>query len=163
MSTHWQGNAWYLHCLTNDYVDVLMESPIINEAGQAETSTGLQRFYVRSRDIGKSGFVGADQAFMYKKSCTQRPSNPPLVDSTPTCATLAHMPLKKQSKPHESSGKNRKRATSLPARSSRASKSALREQDANSLRDDDEWQKMKEELTLRAFRIAYENHQRNKA
>ena len=70
LSTHWQGNAWYLHWLTNDYVDVLMESPIINEAGQAETSTGLQRFYVRSRDIGKSGFVGADEAFMYKKAFT---------------------------------------------------------------------------------------------
>lgn len=70
VSTHWQGNAWYLHWLTNDYVDVLMESPIINEAGQAETSTGLQRFYVRTRDIGESGFVGADEAFMYKKAFT---------------------------------------------------------------------------------------------
>ncbi len=70
VSTHWQGNAWYLHWLTNDYVDVLMESPVINEAGQAETNTGLQRFYVRSRDIGRSGFVGADEAFMYKKQFT---------------------------------------------------------------------------------------------
>ena len=70
VSTHWQGNAWYLHWLTNDYVDVLMESPVINEAGVAETGTGLQRFYVRSRDIGRSGFVGADEAFMYKKQFT---------------------------------------------------------------------------------------------
>jgi hypothetical protein len=70
LSTHWQGNAWYLHWLTNDYVDVLMESPIINEAGLAEVSTGLQRFYVRSRDIGRSGFVGADAAFMSKKAFT---------------------------------------------------------------------------------------------
>jgi hypothetical protein len=70
LSTHWQGNAYYFDWLTNDYVDVLMESPIINEAGLAEVSTGLQRFYVRSRDIGKSGYVGADEAFMYKKAFT---------------------------------------------------------------------------------------------
>lgn len=70
VSTHWQGNAWYLHWLTNDYVDVLMESPILNELGLAETSTGLQRFYVRTRDIGKPGFVGADEAFMFKKAFT---------------------------------------------------------------------------------------------
>lgn len=70
VSTHWQSNAWYIHWLTNDYVDVLMESPIINEVGAAEVSTGLQRFYVRSRDIGKSGFVGADAAFMSKEAFT---------------------------------------------------------------------------------------------
>ncbi len=70
VSTHAQTNAWYLHWLTNDYVDVLMESPILNEAGQAETGTGLLRYYVRSRDIGRSGFVGADEAFMFKKAFT---------------------------------------------------------------------------------------------
>lgn len=70
LSTHWQGNAWYTHWLTNDYVDVLMESPILNELGVAEVSTGLQRYYVRSRDIGRSGFVGADAAFMSKKAFT---------------------------------------------------------------------------------------------
>jgi hypothetical protein len=70
LSTHWQSNTWYVHWLTNDYLDVLMESPILNEVGQAEVSTGLQRFYVRSRDIGKSGFVGADAAFMSKEAFT---------------------------------------------------------------------------------------------
>jgi hypothetical protein len=70
VATHWQSNAYYLHWLTNNYVDVLMESPIINEVGAPETSTGLQRFYVRSRDVLNSGFVGADSAFMSKEAFT---------------------------------------------------------------------------------------------
>jgi hypothetical protein len=48
-------------------VYVLLESPIVNEAGQAEVSAGMQLFYVRSRDIGKSGYVGADAAVPGKK------------------------------------------------------------------------------------------------
>jgi hypothetical protein len=73
------------------------------------------------------------------------------------------MALKKRSKPHGSSGKKATHATASPARSSRATKPAIKNKSAKQLRDDDEWQKMKEELTLRAFRIAYENHQRNKS
>lgn len=52
--THWQNNAWYTHWLSSDSEDVLLESPIVNEAGQAEVSTGVQRFYTKSRDNGKS-------------------------------------------------------------------------------------------------------------
>ena len=52
--THWQNNNWYTHWLSSESSDVLLESPIINEAGQAEVSTGLQRFYTKSRDNGKS-------------------------------------------------------------------------------------------------------------
>ena len=70
VATHWQSNAYYLHWLTNDYLDVLLESPIINEVGAPEVSTGLQRFYVRSRDVLSSGFVGADAAFMSKEAFT---------------------------------------------------------------------------------------------
>jgi hypothetical protein len=70
LPTHAQTNAWSTHWLSRAYVDVLMESPIINEAGQAETSTGLQRFYVWTRDLGKSDQVGADEAFMYKEAFT---------------------------------------------------------------------------------------------
>lgn len=64
--THWVGNQWYLHWLTNDYRYILLESPILNEAGQPEVSAGMQLFYLRSRDIGKSGFVGADAAVLGK-------------------------------------------------------------------------------------------------
>lgn len=52
--THWQNNPWSTHWLASDSEDVLLESPIVNEAGQAEVSTGLQRFYTQSRDNGKA-------------------------------------------------------------------------------------------------------------
>ena len=45
-----------------------MESPIINEAGQAETGVGMQHFIVWTRDIGKSDQVGADDAFINKNA-----------------------------------------------------------------------------------------------
>ncbi|HYP29801.1 MAG TPA: hypothetical protein VE262_24040 [Blastocatellia bacterium] len=64
--THWQGNQWYVHWLTNDLRYVLLESPILNEAGQPEVSAGMQLFYLRSRDIGKSDGVGADAAVLAK-------------------------------------------------------------------------------------------------
>ena len=70
LPTHAQSNAWSTHWLSRSYLDVLLESPIINEAGQAETLTGLQRFYVFARDIGKSNQEGADEAFMYKRAFT---------------------------------------------------------------------------------------------
>jgi hypothetical protein len=54
LPTHWQNSAWYIHWLADTTVDVLLESPIINEAGQPEVSAGMQLFYARSRDIGKS-------------------------------------------------------------------------------------------------------------
>jgi hypothetical protein len=55
--THWQNNPWYVHWLSDDWTDILLESPILNEAGQAEVSTGLQRFYTKSRDSGLSGLT----------------------------------------------------------------------------------------------------------
>jgi len=64
--THWAGNQWYVHWLTNDWKYILLESPILNEAGQPEVSAGMQLFYLRSRDIGKSGGVGADAAVLGK-------------------------------------------------------------------------------------------------
>jgi hypothetical protein len=70
LSTHAQTNAWSTHWLSNSYLDVLLESPILNELGQPETGTGLLRFNVFSRDIGKSNQIGADEAFMYKKAFT---------------------------------------------------------------------------------------------
>jgi hypothetical protein len=55
--THWQFGPWYLHWLSDDSEDVLLESPIVNEAGQAEVSAGLQHFNTMSRDAGKSSLT----------------------------------------------------------------------------------------------------------
>ncbi|ADO69542.1 uncharacterized protein STAUR_1738 [Stigmatella aurantiaca DW4/3-1] len=49
--THWQYGGYQTHWLSTSPSDVLLESPILNEAGQAEVSTGLQRFYAKTRDI----------------------------------------------------------------------------------------------------------------
>jgi hypothetical protein len=54
LPTHWQNSAWYKHWLDDTTVDVLLESPILNEAGQSEVSSGMQVFYARSRDSGSS-------------------------------------------------------------------------------------------------------------
>ncbi|HEX6292336.1 MAG TPA: hypothetical protein VFZ66_24325 [Herpetosiphonaceae bacterium] len=64
--THWQNNPWYIHWLSSDLEDVYLESPILNEAGQAEVSTGLQRFYTKSRDIGKSDLTDGREGVLDK-------------------------------------------------------------------------------------------------
>ena len=69
LPTHTGPNA-SLNWLSLKSLDVLMESPIINEAGQAETGVGMQHFIVWSRDIGNSDQAGADDAFMNKKAFT---------------------------------------------------------------------------------------------
>ena len=65
--THWHYNPWYVHWLSSDLEDVLLESPIVNEAGQAEVSTGLQRFYTQSRDSGKSDLTDGREGIMSKR------------------------------------------------------------------------------------------------
>ncbi len=65
--THWQGSAWYTHWLSSDLEDVLLESPILNEAGQAEVPTGMQRFYTKSRDSGKSDLTDGREGVPSKK------------------------------------------------------------------------------------------------
>lgn len=52
--THWQNSNWYTHWLSSTQVDIWLESAVTNEAGQAEVSTGRQRFYPQSRDSGAS-------------------------------------------------------------------------------------------------------------
>jgi hypothetical protein len=65
--THWQNSAWYVHWLADEWEDVLLESPIMNEAGQAEVSTGLQRFYTKSRDGGLSGLTDGREGIPSKE------------------------------------------------------------------------------------------------
>lgn len=52
--THWQYNPWQLHWLASESEDILLESPILNEAGQLEVSAGLQRFYTKAYDVASS-------------------------------------------------------------------------------------------------------------
>ncbi len=49
--SHWQYGGYQTHWLSESPRDFLLESPIVNEAGQVEVSPGLQRFYAKTRDI----------------------------------------------------------------------------------------------------------------
>jgi hypothetical protein len=51
LPSHWQYGGYPVHWLSESPVDFLLESPLLNEAGQAEVSTGLQRFFAKTRDI----------------------------------------------------------------------------------------------------------------
>jgi hypothetical protein len=67
LPTHWQGSTWYKHWLSDKDVDVLLESPIINEAGQPEVSAGMQLFYATSRDSGSSSLTDGRNGYPAKE------------------------------------------------------------------------------------------------
>jgi hypothetical protein len=48
--THWEHSSWTLHWKNSDSEKVLLESPIVNEAGQSEVNTGVQLFLTKSYD-----------------------------------------------------------------------------------------------------------------
>ncbi len=54
LPTHWQYGGYQTHWTSANATDVLLESPIINESGQAEISAGMQRFFTESRDTASS-------------------------------------------------------------------------------------------------------------
>ncbi len=64
--THWQYNSWQTHWLSSDLEDILLESPVLNEAGQLEVSAGLQRFYTQSRDSGQSDLTDGREGILDK-------------------------------------------------------------------------------------------------
>jgi len=74
-ATQWSGSTWWTSWTDDSTEDVLLDSPIVNEAGVGEVPAGLQRFYLGSRDayssdqtdgrdavIAKSWFWGAYSA-----------------------------------------------------------------------------------------------------
>lgn len=64
LPTHWQYSTWYKHWLSGDKeVDILLESPILNEAEQSEVSAGMQHFYTLSRDSGSSSLTDGRDAY----------------------------------------------------------------------------------------------------
>ncbi len=65
--SQWSGANWSLNWTSGQHADILLDSPIMNEVGQIEVPTGLQRFYVLSRDTssasqtdGRDGVLGKD-------------------------------------------------------------------------------------------------------
>ncbi len=64
--THWQHANWSTHWLSTKSSDVLLESPVTSEAGAAEVSAGLQRFYTASRDSGRSDLTDGREGILSK-------------------------------------------------------------------------------------------------
>jgi hypothetical protein len=57
LPTHWAAAAYSPHWLNTHATDILLESPVVNELGQSEVSTGLQRFFTTSKDITESSLT----------------------------------------------------------------------------------------------------------
>jgi hypothetical protein len=86
--THWSGNpAWSTNWLSATADDVVLESPVLNEAGVAEVPTGRQRFYTKSRDNGSSSLTDDRNAVLHKDwfygaySAEADEDNPPDTDN----------------------------------------------------------------------------------
>ncbi|WP_370943481.1 hypothetical protein AB5J62_30840 [Amycolatopsis sp. cg5] len=65
--THWSQNpAWSKHWLSSAVDDVELESPVVNELGATEVSTGRQRFYSKSRDNSASDLTDGREGLIHK-------------------------------------------------------------------------------------------------
>ncbi|NOK36956.1 hypothetical protein HMI49_27500 [Corallococcus exercitus] len=51
LPTHWEFGGYATHWLPDAPRSFYLESPVVNEAGQAEVSVGMQRFFSKTRDI----------------------------------------------------------------------------------------------------------------
>lgn len=49
--THWEHGGYATHWLPEGPESFFLESPVVNEAGQAEVGTGMQRFFSKTRDV----------------------------------------------------------------------------------------------------------------
>jgi hypothetical protein len=65
--THWSQNpAWPTHWLSTVSDDVVLESPVTNEAGAVEVSAGRQTFYSASRDNAASDLTDGREGLIHK-------------------------------------------------------------------------------------------------
>ncbi len=64
--TQWSGSTWWTNWTADVIEDVLLESPILNEAGQVEVPAGLQRFYLGSRDTLSSSLTDGREGVIAK-------------------------------------------------------------------------------------------------
>lgn len=63
----WQFSNWPVSWTSDVVIDVLLESPIVNETGGTEVPAGMQRFYLGSRDAYKASQTDGREGFIKKK------------------------------------------------------------------------------------------------
>lgn len=64
--SQWSGANWSLNWTANVTSDILLDSPIVDEAGQVQVPAGLQRFYLGSRDIASSSQTDGREGVLAK-------------------------------------------------------------------------------------------------
>lgn len=64
--TQWSGSNWFTNWTADKMVDILLETPILDEAGTPQVPAGLQRFFVGSRDTFKSSMTDGREGIPIK-------------------------------------------------------------------------------------------------
>ena len=64
--TQWSGSNWSINWTADKMVDILLESPIVDEVGTQQVPAGLQRFFVGSRDSFKSSMTDGREGIPIK-------------------------------------------------------------------------------------------------
>ena len=65
-ASQWSGANWSLNWTSNVTSDILLDSPIVDEAGQTQVPSGLQRFYLGSRDTWSSSLTDGREGVLAK-------------------------------------------------------------------------------------------------
>ena len=66
LPTHWQYSWYQPHWVETQATTILLESPIVNELGQAEVSAGMQLFYNGSRDVTEPSLTDGREGYPAK-------------------------------------------------------------------------------------------------
>jgi hypothetical protein len=64
--THWSGSNWWINWNSDKYVDIQLDSALLDEVGAVQVPAGLQRFYIGSRDSWSSSQTDGRQGTMNK-------------------------------------------------------------------------------------------------
>lgn len=65
-ASQWSGANWSLNWTSNVTSDILLDSPIVDENGTTEVPSGLQRFYLGSRDTQSSSLTDGREGVLAK-------------------------------------------------------------------------------------------------
>jgi hypothetical protein len=65
-ASQWSGANWSLNWTSDVTADILLDSPIVDESGTTQVPSGLQRFYLGSRDTQSSNLTDGREGVLAK-------------------------------------------------------------------------------------------------
>lgn len=65
-ASQWSGANWSLNWTSDVTADILLDSPIVDESGTTQVPSGLQRFYLGSRDTQSSSLTDGREGVLAK-------------------------------------------------------------------------------------------------